>query len=281
MNKFRLLPFLILLAARSSAAVATPEKLSLGNNAALRYWSAFAEMQDAAITDAQARQLNLILGGTVPYDDLKYRDLVEKNRVALATMARASTLRQCDWGVEYQLGPEAPVEYVRKALTLGRLNVLYAFHLLQIGDQAEGVRAVAAGLRFSRDVATGGTLFAAISAKDILDTHLGAIAFAIQTSGLTPQHRSELLTVLTQLGPDGIDWQAAMKRELSITSEKLARLAPVYAGVLDNPARLPELQRLMASEPPALQNIIPNPKRVLDARKDLADRLTQTRALLQ
>jgi hypothetical protein len=32
----------------------------------------------AAITDQQARELNAILDGTAPYDDLKYKDLLEK-----------------------------------------------------------------------------------------------------------------------------------------------------------------------------------------------------------
>jgi hypothetical protein len=71
--------------------------------------------------------LNLILEGTAPYDDSKYKDLAEKNRAALETMARGTALGNCDWGVEYQLGSGAPVEYVRKAAALGRLTCCSRF----------------------------------------------------------------------------------------------------------------------------------------------------------
>ena len=57
-----------------------------------------------AITDEQARELNAILEGTAPYDDLKYKDLLEKNRLALEIMARATSLSNCDWGLDYEGG---------------------------------------------------------------------------------------------------------------------------------------------------------------------------------
>src|SRR5438270_13300172 len=123
MNSSRLITSMTLLLAMP-ASLDSQQDFKLGQNAALHYWSAFAEMQDSAITDQQAKELNLILDGTAPYEDLKYKDLVEKNRPALETMARAAALPNCDWGVDYELGAEAPVDYVRKALALGRLNVL-------------------------------------------------------------------------------------------------------------------------------------------------------------
>ena len=98
MTTFRLIPSMILLVAVSVGSASAQQRAELGENAALRYWSAFAEMQDSAITDQQAKELNLILDGSAPYEDLKYKDLVEKNRPALETMARASALANCDWG---------------------------------------------------------------------------------------------------------------------------------------------------------------------------------------
>lgn len=137
MKTLRLIPSVILLMAASVGAASAQQKVKLGENAALRYWSAFAQMQDAAITDEQAKELNLILDGTAPYSDLKYRELVEKNRPALETMIRGTALPVCDWGMDYQLGSETPIDFVRKALTLGRLNILYALHLLQTGIKTE------------------------------------------------------------------------------------------------------------------------------------------------
>src|ERR1051326_4961503 len=121
-------------------------------------------MQDAAITDEQTKELNLILDGTAPYDDLNYKNLVEKNRPAFETMIRGTALPNCDWGMDYALGSGTPVDFVRKGLTLGRLNVLYVLHLLQNGDKDGAVRALVAGLRFSHDIANGGTLFASVIA---------------------------------------------------------------------------------------------------------------------
>lgn len=288
MKIYHLILSAILLVTLSAGSAWAQQKTPLGENAALRYWSAFAQMQDSAITDQQAKELNAMLDGTAPYDDLKYRDLAEKNRSALETMARGTAVADCDWGVESQMGADAPVDYVRKALTLGRLNVLYAFHLLQTGDKDGGVRSLAAGLRFSPDVANGGTLFATVVAKTLLVTHLRAVQFALQLGGLSTAQRSVLQKAVARLGPDGLDWQAAVKRELQIphrsdsqTSATLARIIPTYVAVLSDPSTLPKLQEMISKAPRPLAEIIPNPKKVIEEKADLTERLAQAGARLQ
>lgn len=271
-----------------------------GANAALRYWSAFAQMQDSAITPDQAKELNLILEGTAPYSDLKYRDLVEKNQPALETMIRGTALPYCDWGVDYELGHDAPVDYVRKALELGRLNVLYAFHLLIHGDRDGAVRVLAAGVPFSRDVAHGGTLFATVTADNLLSSDLRAIAGVVHLAQpeLSPEQKSVLKRALAQLAPDGLDWQSAVKREFAVmrmpvhtpegASEldpaalaALGEIAPAYIAVLGNPALLPQLQDKIANAPRPLPDMIPNPGRVLEAKQSLSASIAQLNALLQ
>jgi hypothetical protein len=288
MNIPRLISLAILLLAVSASAAPEPQSAKLGENAALRYWSAFAEMQDSIITDQQAKELNTILDGTAPYEDLKQKDLVEKNRRALETMARATALPNCDWGVEYQLGTEAPVEYVRKALALGRLNVLYTFHLLIAGDKDGAVRMLVAGLRFSRDVANGGTVFATAVAKTLVVQHLRAGEFVQHVAGFSAEQRSVLQKAVAQLGPDGLDWQSAMKRELVILSglnpqaaSALTQITPSYLNSLNNPSELPVLQKMIAGAPPSLRDVIPNPKRVLEEKQDLSDKLLQARSWLR
>ena len=302
MKTSRLIPSVILFMAASAGAALAQQKVKLGENAALRYLSAFAQMQDSAITDEQAKELNLILDGTAPYSDLKYRDLVEKNRPALETMIRGTVLPNCDWGMDYQHGSETPIDFVRKALTLGRLNILYALHLLQTGDKDGAVRALAAGFRFSHDVANGGTLFASLVTKHLLADHLRVITFALHMGEVSAAQRLVLRQAVAQLGPDGLDWKSNVKRELEILRDApnilrddpnfphgldpeakaaLARIVPAYVGVLDKPSTLPELQQLIASAPKPLQGIIPNPKKVVEQRQDLTDKLLQTRTLLQ
>ena len=260
----------------------------LGDNAALRYWSAFAQMQDSAITDDQAKELALILDGTAPYDDSRYKTLVEKNRLALETMARGASLTNCDWGIEYQLGPDTPVDYVRKALTLGRLNVLLVFHLAINGNKEGAVRALASGLHFSHDVANDGTLFATLAAKNLLVLHLRAASDLVHIGAISPSQKSVLQNAIAKLGSEGLDWRSAMKRELEIplgldtkASAALAQIIPVYASALSDESKIPKLEQMRASAPAPLPDIIPNPKRVREEKQDLQDRLRQTRSLLQ
>src|SRR5947208_3013161 len=77
-------------------------------------------------------------------------------------------------------------------LVLGRLNVLYAFHLFKTGNKDGAVRALAAGLRFSQDVGNGGSLFATLIAKDLLVNHLRAVTGAIHLEQLSANQRSQL-----------------------------------------------------------------------------------------
>jgi hypothetical protein len=50
---------------------------------------------------------------------------------------------------------------------------------------------------------------------------------------------------------------------------------------LNSPANLPALQEVIAGAPERVADLIPNPKRVLEEKQDLADKLSQTRAMLQ
>ena len=290
MKILRLIPSMILVLVLSVSSAIAHRNITLSDNAALRYWSAFSEVQDSGITDQQAKELNAILDGTAPYDDSKYRDLLEKNKLALEIMARATSLPNCDWGLDYGLGHDLPVDYARKALVLGRLNVLYAFHLLKTGNKYGAVRALTAGLRFSHDVANGGSLFATLIAKDLLVNHLRALAGAIHLEQLSSSQRSQLQAAVTQV-EEGLDWPAAAKRDLealrgdyagnSQTSAVLTRIISSYVAALNDESRLAALNQAIEGAPQELSNVIPNAKRVLEQKQDLNNTLLQTRALLQ
>lgn len=289
MKILRVISLIFLSGAVPVGSAIAQQNAPLAQNAALRYWSAFAEMQDSAITEQQAKEFHAILDGTAPYDDLKFKDLAEKNKTAVETMARGTAFANCDWGVDYGLGKDAPVEYVRKAMILGRLNVLYAFHLLRNGDKDGALRALAAGIRFSHDLANGGTLFATLAAKSLLVAHFRGIAFAEHMEHLSAGQKSVLQKALSQLGPEGLDWQSAVKREFEIPlpgidakgSSALAQISMAYESLVSNPSTLPGLQQMIAGAPQPVREVIPNPKRVLDEKQDLTDQLRQMRLLLQ
>jgi hypothetical protein len=290
MKIFNTIPSMILIALLSAGPALAQRNTSLTENAALRYWSAFSEVQDSGITDQQAKELNAILDGMAPYDDSKYKDLLEKNTLALEIMARATSLPNCDWGLDYGLGHDVPVDYARKALVLGRLNVLYAFHLLKTGNKDGAVRALAAGLRFSHDVGNGGSLFATLIAKDLLTSHLRAVAGALRLEQLSASQRSQLQTAVARVG-EGLDWPMAAKRDLealrgdyagnSQTSAALTRIISSYLTALNDESKLPALDQAVQGAPQELANMIPNAKRVLEQKQDLNNTLLQTRAVLQ
>lgn len=286
MNIIRIKSALILFAVTLSSGALAQEKLRLSDNAALRYWAAFSVMQDAGISAEQAKELNLILDGAAPYKDLSYRDLVERNALALNVMARGTALENCDWGLDYDLRHQVPVEYVRKSLELGRLNVLYAFHLSINGDKDGSVRALAAGVRFSRDVAAGGSLFATIVAKDLLVNHFRAIEGLSQLAQLSSSQRSQLQKAVAELGPSSVDWDAAIRREMKALDRPdwrvpLQSISRSYIAALNNPSALPDLQQTIASAPPDLRDVIANPKRVLEEKQDLDNQMQRVRAMFQ
>lgn len=283
MNVLRSTASILLLAGffAGPAAARSGPPVPLGENAALRYWSAFAQMQD----DTLATQPNSGL------DDPRLKELFEKNKAALDTMYRGTTLPNCDWGIDYQLGANTPVEYVRKAVILGKLNALYVMYLESHGDTEGAVRSVIAGLRFSQDVANGGSLFATEAAAALLMDHLPMIPNILH-AGISRAQRLALQKAVMRLGGAGLDWQSAVKRELGIHQgvddslsvpglAALARITPLYVGAMSDPSVLPRLQGMIASAPPDLRNILPNPQRVVDVEESLENHLAEVRGLLE
>lgn len=263
---------------------------SPADNAALRYWAAFSQIQDSGISDQDAKELNTALETMGPFDMSKYKDLVQKNTLALQVMARGTSLPTCDWGLDYGLGDNVPVDYARKALVLGRLNILYVMNLYHSGDKDGAVHALAAGLRFSHDVANGGSLFATLVAKDLLVTHLIATMDGLRMGKLSASQRSELQNAVAALG-DGLDWSSAAKRDVEAlrahyaaeprASAALDRIVGSYSAYLKDPSKLSMLTQAINSAPAELASLIPNPQRVLEQKQDLSDKLAQARGLLQ
>jgi hypothetical protein len=168
--------------------------------------------------------------------------------------------------------------------------VLYAFHLLKTGNRDGAIRALTAGLRFSRDVGNGGSLFATLIAKDLLVNHLRAVAGTIRLEQLSAAQRSQLQTAITRLA-EGLDWQMAAKRDLealrrdyagnSQATAALNRIISLYVGFLKDESELSALNQAVEGAPQELASLIPNAKRVLEQKQDLNNTLTQTRLLLQ
>lgn len=191
----------------------------------------------------------------------------------------------------------APLDHVGKATQLGRLNVLYAMQL-EMNDRAAAVKRLAVGLRFSHDVASGGTLLSALLAKSLLMAHLRVMASMLQNKDLTAGERATLRNALARIGPDGVDWQGAVRRELAVlrgplptadgvktldfqAQAALTRIGNLYVSALSNPSALPELQKAISNAPQPLRDVVPNLARVVQQKQELTRELTLLRKKLQ
>ena len=269
---------------------AVGQRAPLADNAALRYWAAFSQLQDAAITDQEAKELETVLDKMGPFDISRYNDLIQKNTPALEIMARGTLLPNCDWGLDYGLGENVPVDYARKALVLGRLNILYVMHLYHSGNRDGAIDALAAGMRFSQDVANGGSLFPTLVAKDLLVTHFMAASDALRMGTLSAGQRSRLQGAVSAMG-NGLDWPAAAKRDLeslepryasdSRASAALSRIISAYGAFLKDESNLTSVTIAINQAPPEIQGLIPNPKRIEEQKQEFTAKLQQLRARLQ
>jgi hypothetical protein len=183
-------------------------------NAALRYWMAFAMMQDPPANAATTDLLQRVADGSERWDEGRLGAILDANSDALDVMGRASSLRVCDWGVEYELGPNAPIPHLAKARVLGRLNVLSGHRLAARGQASDAVNRWLAGIRFSQHLAQGGTLISLFSAQSILLPTLHALASEI--SRLNAESRANVDAVVRMLPQTAFDWPDAMRREESV-----------------------------------------------------------------
>ena len=120
-------------------------------NAALWYWLAFADLQDPPTDKATAELLEKTAAGEAAWDEAKLDPILDKNETAIWRMQRATKLPECDWGLEYDLGPRASIAYVPKARVLARLNTLEGMRLAARRETQKAVDTWLAGIRFSPD----------------------------------------------------------------------------------------------------------------------------------
>ena len=282
---------------------------SAADNAALRYWMAFAQMKDYPISREEAAKLDAVLAGG-PWDEQQFGALIEQNKEALDTMIRGTRLPYCDWGIETDLGPDAPVAHLPKARALARLNVLYAKRLASMGDLDSAVQTLSAGIRFAQHLAQNVSFLGALTAKAALSTHLQEVKQLAETEHLSSIQLTRLRSTIKTLPVGGFDWPEAARLEGSAmrtalesisrssdprslyktwfgaaaprdfhlpavndTSE-LNRVMTLYVKLLELPpdaakSQVAILQKQIAGLDPTSQMMMPNPARMITARAEL------------
>jgi hypothetical protein len=286
MKTFGLVSFLVL-SLLLNGGCTQQQGIESPGNAAPYYRSAFAQMQDIELNAQEAKMLIAVVEGKADYDETQFKTLLDNNLSALKTMEQGTALPYCAWGIDYALGHDTPVDYVRMALTLGRLNVLHTYSLLSAGDMTGAVRALIAGLRFSTDISEGGTLFAALASKNVLDAHLNVIESVMKSSELSDAQVNSLRQSDVLTGARKIDWFGAIDRELDILqnidpgfAEYLSQIRPQYLNALQVPSALRELRQTISKAPQSLADLIPSPERVVAQKQELDSRLQKSRLLL-
>jgi hypothetical protein len=182
-------------------------------NAALRYWLAFADLQDPPTDKATSDLLEKTAAGETAWNETKLGPILDKNEDAIRRMQRATKLPECDWGLEYELGPRASIAYVPRARVMARLNTLYGIRLAARGNTQEALDTWLAGIRFSQHLAQGGSLIFALIAKMGLLSNFHALEQAAQRGELTQTERNEVEAVVRALPEAGFDWSTAWEFE--------------------------------------------------------------------
>jgi hypothetical protein len=180
-------------------------------NAALRYWMAFAELKDTSADKVTTDLLGKTISGEAAWDENKLGPIVDANMESIGILQRATKLPECDWGLEYNLGPSTPIPFTQmSARALGRLNTLYGIRLAAKGDTQKAVDTWLAGIQFSQHLAKGGSLLATLVANAVLSSDLRALTKAAQGGTPDTAQRRQIAAAIRALPETGFDWGQAM-----------------------------------------------------------------------
>lgn len=230
-------------------------------NAALRYWMAFAEIQDSPSDKETADLLEKVAAGDAAWDEAKLGPILDKNEEAIQIMQRATKLPDCDWGLEYRRGPFTSIAYAPRARVLARLNTLYGIRLAAKGDTHGAADSWLGGIRFSQDLAKGGTLIFALIAKTALLSNLNALTWAAQEGVLSASDKARVAAFVRALPETGFDWSGAIALEqhgieIGIRNIKSsANPAEGYRQLMGRPAPL-DPARLSSSDAAAFAKVM-------------------------
>jgi hypothetical protein len=225
-------------------------------NAALRYWMAMADLRDPPADAETQRLLENTAGGEAPWDETKLGPIVDANMLAIQQMQRATKLPECDWGLEYSRGAHASIGQLTRARVLARLNTLYGMRMRAKGQPQEAVDAWLDGVRFSQDLAKGGTVIFKLVARAALLSDFQALSNAARAGSLPSEQRTRVAVVIRSLPLDVFDWSEALGLEeaaLETAVEEMRQsknLAAVYQGLNGQPPpanfALPPLKEVIA-----------------------------------
>ncbi len=207
-----LLLSLTLLATSPTTAQTPGAKTSLGANAALKYWHAFAALPKL---DKDQQKL-LDEWDKVPVDAAA-RKLIDRSRLSRLDLHRGAKLSHCDWGLDEEDGINMRLPHLGRVRTLSRLTALHARHEFEQGHHNAGWQDVSDLLKLSRHVGIGPTLVERLVGYSIERTAIEVAA----------PYLPGLKSVLSESASEVLDKLPALPTmEQMVLSEK--RVSPVW-----------------------------------------------------
>jgi hypothetical protein len=222
---------ILVLPLESASADAAPDP---GENAALKYWQAFATLPK--FTDAEGQKLNAECL-TMPLD-AHAREVVTRAEYALQMMHHGAALPRCDWGLGYEEGIYTRLPQGPAARELSALACLRARLRFEEGRNAEAVEDVVDGMTLGRQVSFDGTLIMVLVGYRV-ESRMGE-ALALYLPKLEPGAIKALKTRLDALPPGStpaavmkfeekslLDWLIRKVKETKDRESLLALLTPL------------------------------------------------------
>jgi hypothetical protein len=181
-----------------SASAQPRQATDLGDNAALRYWQAFAHLPPR---DKDQEKM-LVEWNKTPLDATA-RKLIEAGTASLHSLHRGTTIRRCDWGLDYDEGPLLLLPHLERARTLTLLACLRARAHFEDGKTSQGVDDAVAVLALGRQVACERTALIACLVQYLIERHaLDVLAMYLPKLGNADLQR--LAGLLDTLPPSGL-----------------------------------------------------------------------------
>jgi hypothetical protein len=134
--------------AKSQEAPATTSPPDSAENAALRYWQAYAAMSRALTPETKKRVDD---HGSAPIDDVT-ADAIARCENALRLVRSGAKLPYCSWGLDLEAGPRPRLEDFDHVRGLTRLTNLSARQHFENGRNEQGIEDVFALIALARHV---------------------------------------------------------------------------------------------------------------------------------
>ena len=177
------------------------------DNAALKYWQAFATLPK--FSDAEDKIIGDCL--TAPLDDAA-RKILTNSEYSLTMLHRAAALPRCDWSISYKDdGVFALLPHCAAGRVLASLACLRARQRFEAGQTAEAIDDLLSAMTLGRHISVDGSLIAVLVGYNVEARAIETFAQALPT--FNPQTIKDVKTRVEALPPFGTEATALLACE--------------------------------------------------------------------